>query len=149
MLVSGQVAHSERRHCWFGALLNSDPYRSSLPMFSFQFCSWLTYGVVSTVAGTNSYVGNATREGNYVMRVAWPGAARNPDKFIECAKRVIHFNVPPNAGAPTARPDDPNNRTDLVKPHPPVRNMKLGQDQPEAYSKVHEIHLDSDVGHLH
>ena len=98
--------------------------------------------MVSSVAGTTGYVGNTTREGNYVMRVAWPGAARNPDKFIECAKRVIHFNVPSTAAAPTGRPDDQNSRTDLVKPCPPARNMKLGQDQPEAYNKVCLISTD-------
>ena len=90
---------------------------------------------MSSVAGT-SFGCNAVREGNYVMRVAWPGAARNADKFIECAKRTIKFNTPA-AGVPASRvTDDPNLRTDLVKPSPPKRNIRIGQEQPEGYCKI-------------
>ncbi|OQV13389.1 E3 ubiquitin-protein ligase HUWE1 [Hypsibius exemplaris] len=101
-----------------------------------KFCSWLTYGVVSSVAGT-SFGCQAVREGNYVMRVAWPGAARHSEKFIECARKSLRLNTPTgSAAAAAARAEDPNQRADCVKPCPPKRNNSIGQEQPEAYCNI-------------
>ncbi|XP_055349412.1 E3 ubiquitin-protein ligase HUWE1-like isoform X2 [Paramacrobiotus metropolitanus] len=98
-----------------------------------KFCSWLTYGVVSQTAGTN-YGSHAVREGNYIMRICWPGAARNPELFVECAKRTIQFNTPAPTQAAAVRTDDPNSRTDLIKPSPPkFRNKAVSSDQSADY----------------
>lgn len=71
------------------------------------------------------------------MRIAWPGAARNPEKFTECAKRMIRFNVPTNG--PSRNAEDAASRVDLIKSSPPKRNIKIGNEQPDSYRNILKV----------